>query len=402
MADKRAGGNKGEGGVYEEPDGTFRAIVYIGGRPVKRRAATREAAETLRRNLVKERDQGIDVGSGGQALEAWLHTWQDAKARKLSLRSRDNNRRLVDGYIVPLIGRHALNRVKASQLQDFLHRVQDDIVAAHTDEETGEARFTGGRTVGALAQVLRSAFRLAVQRGIISRNPMDGVEIPRHSASVPEPLSDAQLTALLSAALTHPLCPLWHLYGLLGLRRGEGMGVCWGDIDLDQRTIRIAWQVQHIPGQPPRLTEPKNTSIRTLPLPGLCVELLRVRKLTQMKRRAKRADTWQDLDLVFCSRDGKPLWPRNVTDDFYALCRAAGVPETATLHSLRHTVTTILDEEQVTDALKAGILGHGKKTVTHRYAHARMDAMRRALDKVAARAGAVPATIPGPEKKSEA
>jgi len=370
---------KGEGGVYEEPDGRWRAIVYFDGKPIKRRAPTREAAEALRRELLAQRDQGIAVGTGGQKLEQWLETWHELKARGLAPRSTLNNRRLIDGYLTPLLGQHALNTIKAEHIQAALHRVQDDIV------RESKGRHSGARTIQALAQLLGAAFDLAVRRRIIPHSPMDGVELPEHTAQVKTAVDDAQLAALLAITDQHSLGPLWRLYAHLGLRRGEGLGVRWADLDLDGGVLHVRQQVQELGGVL-EFGPPKNNAVRSLPLPAALVEPLRAWRLDQMKRRAKRADTWQDHDLVFCSRDGKPLWPANVDADFVACLERAGIPRTATLHSLRHTVATLLDECGATEALKAELLGHNRqKTVTLRYTHARMAAMRKVVEAVAQR-----------------
>ncbi len=370
--------DRGDGGVYQDGDG-WRAIVVIDGRQVKRRAPTREAAEALRRELVAQRDAGLDVGTGQQTVEAWLETWHELKARTLSPRSALNNRRLIDGYAVPLIGGLTLGKVRAEPLQRMLHRVQDDIQTS-----TG-GRHSGARTVQALAQLLRAAFDLAVRRRIIAHNPMDGVELPAYTARVKEALDDAHLAAWLAVADQHSLAPLWQLYTHLGLRRGEGLGLRWADLDLDAGTVHVRQQVQELDGALV-FGPPKNNAVRLLPLPGHLAEPLRALRRAQLALRVKRADTWVDHDLVFCSRDGKPLWPANVDSDFVTLLERAGLSRAHTLHSLRHTVATLLDECGASEALKAGILGHNKqKTVTLRYTHARVAAMRKVLDAVARR-----------------
>lgn len=370
--------DRGDGGVYQDGDG-WRAIVHIDGRQVKRRAPTWEAAEALRKELIAQRDAGLDVGSAQQTLEAWLETWHDLKSRTLSPRSQLNNRRLIDGYLVPLVGGLTLGKVKAEHLQTALHRVQDDIVAS------SGGRHSGGRTVQALAQLLDAALGLAVRRRILQHNPMDGVEVPEYTAKVKEALDDAHLAAWLAVADQHSLGPLWQLYAHLGLRRGEGLGLRWADLDLDAGTVHVRQQVQELDGKLV-FGPPKNNAVRLLPLPGHLIAPLGALRRSQRELRVKRADTWVDHDLVFCSRDGKPLWPANLDSDFVALIERAGLSRAHTLHSLRHTVATLLDECGASEALKAGILGHNRqKTVTQRYTHARVAAMRKVLDAVAVR-----------------
>ena len=89
--------------------------------------------------------------------------------------------------------------------------------------------------------------------------------------------------------------------------------------------------------------------------------------------------------MLFASSVGTPLWPRNVDREFYSLRDAAKLPTTMTLHALRHTTATLLDEVGASEALKAGILGHKTQTITQRYTHARLAAMRTVLDALSMR-----------------
>ena len=61
---------------------------------------------------------------------------------------------------------------------------------------------------------------------------------------------------------------------------------------------------------------------------------------------------------------------------------AAGLPRTIKLHHARHTLATLCDECGCTEALKADILGHSKKTQSQKYTHGRISAMRDVLQRV--------------------
>lgn len=376
MAPKRR--EPGEGSVYKDRHGQWWAAARIAGRLVRRRAPDRATAETLRRGLIAQRDQGIDVGAGGQRVEAWLNVFYALKARDLKPRTLGEYRRYIEGYILPAIGQEPLNKVRPDMLQALLDKTQDEIRAAHG------GRFSGGRTAQALATFMREAFGLAVERRLIPFNPMDGVRAPRHRSASPEPPTEDQIAALLAAAVGHPLEPLWHLYALLGLRRGEGLGLRWSDYDARAATLRIAQQVQAVDGARAIGTPKSEAGARVLPVPAAVCALLDQRRAAQLAQRVRRANTWQDHDLIFTSRDGGMLWPRNVEDDFYAIRGRAGLPATITMHALRHAVATLLDEAGASEALKAAILGHEKKTTTQRYTRGRLDAMRRVIEAVAA------------------
>lgn len=91
-------------------------------------------------------------------------------------------------------------------------------------------------TVNKKLRYLRGAFNKAVKRGYIARSPMDGWQWTRLNEKTPRITTDAEETALLTAAK--------ELYGLrwecfiraaldTGGRRGELQGLTWESIDLD-------------------------------------------------------------------------------------------------------------------------------------------------------------------------
>ncbi len=86
---------------------------------------------------------------------------------------------------------------------------------------------------------------------------------------------------------------------------------------------------------------------------------------------------------MFCNRNGGPLWPRSITDDWYTLKEQASPPEAVTLHQFRHTLSSLLDDLGASESVKQRILGHGPKNVTQRYTYASIETMRRYLDEIA-------------------
>jgi integrase len=58
----------------------------------------------------------------------------------------------------------------------------------------------------------------------------------------------------------------------------------------------------------------------------------------------------------------------------------AGLPDFVTAHTFRHTVATLLLDLGVEGEIRDKILGHGRKGIRGRYAHATMRAMQQALE----------------------
>jgi integrase len=72
---------------------------------------------------------------------------------------------------------------------------------------------------------------------------------------------------------------------------------------------------------------------------------------------------------VFASSVGTPLEPRNVTRQFKALLKAAGLPDIR-LHDLRHSCATLLLAQGVSPRVVMETLGHSQVSLTlNTYSH---------------------------------
>lgn len=400
--------DKGTGSIYpiknrrKEVIGYYAALA-IGERVERRRAADYAAAEARLAELVQLRDRGINLADGAQLLSQWLPTWYRLQVElgELSDGSLQAYRQMIELYLGPRLGHHRLIDLRQEHIQAFVIEVRKDIRAYY--ERKAAERIAAGKPPGRVndgaatalrcAVVLKMALDLAVARKLIPETPYRKIKLPRApERKVPAPTAE-QVAAFLRACQGHRWEALYHIYALLGFRLGEGTGLRWADYDAAARTLTVSQQIQLRPKarQPDGKTrlvtdDPKNdTSARTVPAVGPIPALLDALRLEQMKLRVKRADTWADNDLIFCSRDGRPLWPSDVEGEFKRLWALAGLPAEHILHDLRKGVATMLDEADVTETQKAAILGHRKETQTQRYVTARIEAMRRVLERVAER-----------------
>jgi len=103
------------------------------------------------------------------------------------------------------------------------------------------------------------------------------------------------------------------------------------------------------------------SSAASVPLPAELVAILRRHRLAQFGgTQVARANT---LGLVFTTKNGTPLEPRNVNRAFETLCRRAGV-RSIRLHDLRHSCATLLFAMGVEAATVQRILRHSSISVT--------------------------------------
>ena len=168
----------------------------------------------------------------------------------------------------------------------------------------------------------------------------------------------------------------------VGLRQAEILGLSWSDLDLQERQITIRTTLQRIEGEY-RFLEPKSArSRRTLVLPEIAIDALKMHKGQQLASKLKAGERWHESDLVFTTRYGTPINRHNLTRDYKALLKRAGLPELR-FHDLRHTAASLFCAQNVQPRDLMEILGHSQISLTmNTYTHVMYPAMQEAASRM--------------------
>jgi integrase len=111
---------------------------------------------------------------------------------------------------------------------------------------------------------------------------------------------------------------------------------------------------------------------------------LKQRRAVQNRAHEAAGAAWTRSDLVFTTRYGDPIEPRNFNRYFAARCAAPGVRQ-ITVHDARRTCATLLVDLDVHPRIVMQILRHAQFDVTMEvYASASSDATREALKRLGA------------------
>ena len=259
--------------------------------------------------------------------------------------------------------------------------VQQAVDAMHAAGKTG-------RTVQAALVVLRASLALAVRDGIVPRNVASGVKAPRYVPPARRAWTPQEATVFLAAVAGDRLEALYRLI-LLGLRRGEVLGLQWSDVDLDAPSLRVARSRVAVTATETMTDEPKvKRSKRTLPLGGLpsVVEALRTLRRVQQEERLRLGRPWDEDRPVAVDEVGRPMRPERYSDLWREACQAAGVP-VLTLHEARHTAATLLAEAEVAPEVAAQWLGHDPAMYLRTYVHPRAERVAKAGEALGAAFG---------------
>jgi integrase len=218
--------------------------------------------------------------------------------------------------------------------------------------------------------VIRRSLNQALQWGYIYQNPTSRVTAPSPEKKPPATLTVEQANHFLESTKDHRLFPVFVLAITSGMRMGEILGLHWPDIRLDEGNLSVNHTIQLYRGKPV-LGEPKTSSSRRT----IALSELAVSALEQIEGRE---------GLVFQTRNGTPINPRNLYRDFQKELKKAGLPRIR-FHDLRHTFATLMltVDGGVHPKIVQEMLGHSSISLTlDTYSHILPDIQRDATEKI--------------------
>lgn len=356
----------GEGAIYKRKDNGLwcASLTLTTGKRKYLYGHTREDVATKLTRAMRDVQDGLPLPSGRLSVEAFLRRWLEEAARPtLKPSTFESYRGIVEHHLIPGLGRHKLAQLTPLHVQAFLNERSQASAANHHKGRLSPRR------VQMLYAVLRVALGRATKWGLVARNVALLVDPPRVPKTNVQALTFTQARALLRAAQGHPYELLYATLLTTGLRVGEALALRWADVDLEAGRLTVRHTLEHLPGQPWRLAEPKSASSRrTIPLLPEALAALSAQRKRVVERRL-RAIVWTDHDLVFPGETGEPPHVSSVSHKFKQLLTPAGLPTTHRLHDLRHSMATYLLASGVAHRLVMDLMGHSQISMTMRYQH---------------------------------
>lgn len=382
MANRHRRG-RGEGSIYQRPNGTWCAQLtagYADGKRVRKAVYGRTRQDVVDKlaRMQQKRLEGRPVLDSSIRLDAYLERWlTEVAGPRLRPSTYESYRDNIRLHINPQLGHIHLNRLAPGDIREF--------IAVKRQEMSRRGTPLSPQTIRYMYGILRVSLNDAMRDELISRNVVQLVRPPGPSETdyVPEFLDADQARAVLAVAAESRLEAMWRLAITGGLRQGELLALCWDDVDFDAGKLTVRRSLRRFVGSGLVDGEPKSKNSRRIMRigPGM-VESLRRHRRTQAAEQLAAGRRWIDSGRVFTSPIGTTLDPRNVSRDFKALCAEAGVPRMR-FHSLRHTCATLMLAEGEPLEVIADRLGHGDTRVTSQvYAHIIDSLRQRAADRL--------------------
>lgn len=327
-------------------------VPAINGKRQQRYATVKGTYKDAQKELTRllgAADEGTLPDPSTATLTEYLRAWLDGRL-DLSPKTLERYRELSERQIIPHLGATKLQKLKPEQVQQWHGSLIDSGLSS--------------RTVGHAHKVLRSVLQYAVKNRRLARNVASIHSPPMVQEDEIEILSADQITEVLTKLDGHALYPIVALALATGMRRGELLGLQWGDIDFDAATLRVERSLEET-NAGLRLKSPKTKSgRRNITLPAEAVAMLRAYKIEQMQLKLAIGASKIEADtLVFVDVHGKPLKPHTVSRAWRRVVAAKKLPR-VTFHALRHTHASVLIRKGVDILTISRRLGHYKPSVT--------------------------------------
>ncbi|WP_206078056.1 site-specific integrase [Prauserella endophytica] len=96
---------------------------------------------------------------------------------------------------------------------------------------------------------------------------------------------------------------------VLGLRKGEVLGLTWEDVTTDAGELVVGRQLQRVQRELLHRETKTEASEDTLPLVDVCIAALQARQKQQESDAHQAGEAWQGDGLVFTTKFGTPFEP---------------------------------------------------------------------------------------------
>ena len=396
--------HNGEGSIYPVKGG-YRGYVWCTNPAGERyrKYVKGKTYDDTQRAWMKLRDEASrgPVASAVPSLEKFLHYWLDEIVRpNLAPKTYEKYELFTRLHIIPHLGDRRLDKLQVKDIRQWLNKLGRicQCCAQRKDATRPEGKRRCCATGTCCHEILspgtrkdarnalRAALTCAVEEQIIARNPAAVIRLSsrrdpkrkRRSWTV-----DEARQFLESARRDDDvLYAAYVLVLILGLRKGELLGLTWELVKLDAGELYVGEQVQRVGRQLLRRETKTETSEAPLPLPDVCVTALKLRSQQQDADHTRAGGAWIDSGLVFTTRHGTPIEPRNFNRSFDRRVVKAKVSK-ITVHGARRTCGSLLAALDVHPRVAMQILRHSKIAVTMEiYTEVPSAATRQALKKL--------------------
>lgn len=323
---------------------------------------THKAASDELVKKLSEIQNGDYVDPTKITLGEYLIDWLERRKSNLAPTTFEGYYIIIHRHIIPTLGNKSLQKLKATDIEDFYNSKR--VEGARADGRDGRL---SEKTLLYIHRVFSMALDNAVRKKLVARNVSKDIQdrpknpIYQHSIYPPD-----QIIKLLECVGNTDMEVPVTLAAVIGLRRGEILGLRWCNVDFINNTLSIRDQLISTKLGTQRYTTKTEQSKRTIPVPLFVMEVLAKHKKNQDKIKETLGQSYKDESLVNCYNDGSPISPSYFTKKFGKTLKKHALPHIR-FHDLRHSAATnMLLNLSIPTKMVSEILGHSDTSTTLR------------------------------------
>ena len=319
---------------------------------------TKKQAQAELTRLLASRNEGTLVKPTKVTVADYLRHWlSTAAVLSISAKTAERYSQLIENQIIPHLGAYSLQKLDTEHIEAW-H-------AALLTQGGQDGKPLAARTVGHAHRVLHKALANAAKHRKMLRNPASLERPPKVTKKEKDILKADQVQAVVTAMRGTVIYPQIVMLLSTGMRRGELMGLQWGDIDLEGRKLTIKRALEKTKAHGIRIKAPKTVyGTRQIALPDAATIVLKQHRKTQLEQRmALGTGRLPDEAYVFGTIEGLPRDPDRLTQDWKRLTAARKLPK-VTLHALTHSHASALIAAGTDPVTVSRRLGHASAAFT--------------------------------------
>lgn len=321
------------------------------------------------KKIIKTDKGGLNEGLKDLTVNELFEKWFELRMkRKLKETTYKEYVNAANFRIIPVLGEYKVNQLDSMILQAFINDLTDEGLSP--------------RYIEYISTILYGALESARIWKIIKFNPLADVERPRprRTKHVTWSVEDMNRFLTLTKLIDLRLYTIVSTAIKTGIRRGEVLSLMWKDINYENKIISIERSLVY-DKDGFRFSTPKSeASIREISIGDSLISDLKKWKVQQNEIKLALGKVFTDNDLVFTTKTGKPIFPRNLTSQFNEAIKTAEVPKIR-FHDLRHTHATLCLEAGMSVKEVQDRLGHSSiQTTGDVYAHVTEKMRRQSSD----------------------